>query len=108
MSASKMRAAAEKGDITSFKLGLPSSFKNKADDLMKKKLGKGMNLAASYGSLGHHAGYGYKPIANLNEYEQNQIRDLYVREMIFNINDKVDYVKEDIQGTVKRRVQTMS
>src|SRR5210317_618018 len=23
--------------------------------------------------------------------------------MIFNINDKVDYVKEDIQGTVKRR-----
>ena len=102
MSASKMRTAAEKGDITSFKLGLPSSYKNKADDLMKK-VRKGMNLAASYGSLGHHAGYGYKPIANLNEYEQNQIRDLYVREMIFNINDKVDYVKEDIQGTVKRR-----
>ena len=102
MSASKMRTAAEKGDITSFKLGLPSSYKNKADDLMKK-VRKGMNLAASYGSLGHHAGYGYKPIANLNEYEQNQIRDLYVREMIFNINDKVDYVKEDIKGIVKRR-----
>ena len=102
MSASKMRTAAEKGDITSFKLGLPSSYKNKADDLMKK-VRKGMALAASYGALGHHAGYGYKPIANLNEYEQNQIRDLYVREMIFNINDKVDYIKEDIQGTVKRR-----
>ena len=52
--------------------------------------------------------YGYKPIANLNEYEQNQIRDLYVREMIFNINDKVDYVKEDIQGTKKEEVQIMS
>ncbi len=102
MSASKMRTAAEKGDITSFKLGLPSSYKNKADDLMKK-VRKGMALAASYGALGHHAGYGYKPIANLNEYEQNQIRDLYVRKMIFNINDKVDYIKEDIQGTVKRR-----
>ena len=102
MSASKMRAAAEKGDITSFKLGLPTSFKNKADDLMKK-VRKGMNLAAAYGGLGQVHGVGYKPVANLNEYEQNQIRDLYVREMIFNINDKVDYVKEDIQGTVKRR-----
>ena len=102
MSASKMRTAAEKGDITSFKLGLPSSYKNKADDLMKK-VRKGMNLAAAYGGLGQVHGVGYKPIANLNEYEQNQIRDLYVREMIFNINDKVDYVKEDIQGTVKRR-----
>src|SRR6056300_1559140 len=29
--------------------------------------------------------------------------DLYVREMIFNIGDKVDYVKEDIEGIVKRR-----
>jgi hypothetical protein len=39
----------------------------------------------------------------MKEFEQNQIRDLYVREMIFNIGDKVDYVKEDIQGQVKRR-----
>ena len=44
-----------------------------------------------------------RPIASLEQFEQNQVRDLYVREMIFNINDKVDYVKEDIQGTVKRR-----
>ena len=59
----------------------------------------GMNLAASYGF-----GVGtYRPIASLEQFEQNQIRDLYVREMIFNINDKVDYIKEDIQGTVKRR-----
>ena len=36
-------------------------------------------------------------------FEQEQVRDLYVREMIFNINDKVDYIKEDIQGIVKRR-----
>ena len=32
MNASKMRAAAEKGDLTSFKKGLPSSFRN-ADSL---------------------------------------------------------------------------
>ena len=45
----------------------------------------------------------YRPISYLEQFEQNQVRDLYVREMIFNVNDKVDYVKEDIQGTVKRR-----
>ena len=63
-----------------------------------------MNLAAaSYGGM-MGVGLGtYRPIASLEQFEQNQIRDLYVREMIFNINDKVDYVKEDIQGTVKRR-----
>ena len=102
MSASKMRAAAEKGDVTSFKLGLPASYKSQADNLMKK-VRKGMNLAASYGALGQVHGVSYKPIANLNEYEQQQIRDLYIREMIFNIGDKVDYVKEDIQGKVVRR-----
>jgi len=102
MSASKMRAAAEKGDVTSFKLGLPASYKSQADNLMKK-VRKGMALAASYGALGQVHGVNYKPIANLNEYEQQQIRDLYIREMIFNIGDKVDYVKEDIQGKVVRR-----
>jgi len=102
MSASKMRAAAEKGDVTSFKLGLPASYKSQADNLMKK-VRKGMALAASYGALGQVHGVNYKPIANLNEYEQQQIRDLYIREMIFNIGDKVDYVKEDVQGKVVRR-----
>ena len=87
-----MRAAAEKGDLTSFKKGLPSSFKN-ADGLMKQ-VRRGMNLAAGYGF-----GVGtYRPIASLEQFEQNQIRDLYVREMIFNINDKVDYIKEDINN----------
>ena len=40
----------------------------------------------------------YRPIASLEQFEQNQVRDLYVREMIFNINDKVDYIKEDIHN----------
>ena len=98
MSASKMRAAAAKGDLEAFKKGLPGRSKGDASRIMSQ-VRAGMRLAAGYGF-----GVGtYKPIASLEQFEQNQIRDLYVREMIFNVNDKVDYVKEDIQGTVKRR-----
>ena len=101
MSASKMRAAAEKGDITSFKKGLPNTFRD-ADGLMKQ-VRRGMKLAASYSMMGGPGLGTYRPVASLEGFEQEQVRDLYVREMIFNINDKVDYIKEDIQGTVKRR-----
>ena len=45
----------------------------------------------------------FRPIKTLQEFEQNQIRDLYIREMIFNINDKVKYVKENIDGKVIRK-----
>ena len=100
MSASKMRAAAAKGDLNNFKKGLPRGVD--ADKLMKD-VRKGMKLAASYGGMAH-AGLGtYKPIASLEEFEQQQIRDLYIREMIFNVGDKVNYVKEDFEGIVKRR-----
>ena len=101
MSASKMRAAASKGDLSSFKKGLPNSFRD-ADGLMKQ-VRRGMKLAASYSMMGGPGLGTYRPVASLEGFEQNQVRDLYVREMIFNINDKVDYIKEDIQGTVKRR-----
>ena len=101
MSASKMRAAAEKGDITSFKKGLPNTFRD-ADGLMKQ-VRRGMKLAASYSMMGGPGLGTYRPVASMEGFEQEQVRDLYVREMIFNINDKVDYVKEDISGTVKRR-----
>ena len=101
MSASKMRAAAEKGDITSFKKGLPNTFRD-ADGLMKQ-VRRGMKLAASYSMMGGPGLGTYRPVASMEGFEQEQVRDLYVRDMIFNINDKVDYIKEDIQGTVKRR-----
>jgi phosphopantetheine adenylyltransferase/predicted nucleotidyltransferase len=102
MSASKMRAAAAKGDLEAFKKGLPGSSKGNGDTIMRQ-VRRGMNLAASYGGmLGVGLGT-YRPVASLEQFEQNQIRDLYVREMIFNVNDKVDYVKEDIRGIVKRR-----
>jgi len=100
MSASKMRDAAAKGDLISFKKGIPSSYRN-AEKLMGL-VRKGMNLAASFGGMSA-VGVGARPVVSLEEFEQKQIRDLYVREMIFNVGDKANYVKEDIQGIVKRR-----
>jgi hypothetical protein len=100
MSASKMRAAAAKGDLDTFKKGLPTGVE--ALRIMND-VRKGMRLAASTGSVGAFLGYREKPIASMEQFEQQQIRDLYIREMIFNIGDKVDYIKEDVQGTVKRR-----
>ena len=95
MSASKMRAAAAKGDLKSFEKGLPRGVN--ADALMKK-VRRGMNLAANYLHMRN-----LKPIASLEEFEQQQIRDLYIREQIFNIGDTVDYIKEDIQGKIVRK-----
>ena len=99
MSASKMRAAAAKGDLNSFKKGLPKGVD--AESIMKQ-VRKGMRLAASFGGMSA-VGTGARPIKSLEAFEQQQIRDLYIREMIFNIGDEVDYVKEDIQGKVVRR-----
>jgi hypothetical protein len=96
MSASKMRDAASKDDFNTFKKGVPSSYRN-ADDLFKD-VRKGMNLAASYTYASN-----YRPVKSLQEFEQNQIRDLYIREMIFNIGDKVKYIKEDMDGKVIRK-----
>jgi len=95
MSASKMRAAAAKGDLDSFRKGLPSGVD--AENIMKS-VRKGMRLAANYIYQRN-----VKPIASMEEFEQQQLRDLYIRDMIFNINDKVDYVKEDVQGKVVRK-----
>ena len=92
MSASKMRDAVAKNDINSFKRGLPSGF-NDVQGLFND-IRKGMNL-----TLEHNE----RKIPSLEEFEQQQIRDLYVREMIFNIGDKVNYVTEDIEGKVVRR-----
>jgi len=99
MSASKMRAAAAKGNLNDFKKGLP---RNVDAEKLMKDVRKGMNLAASFGGQ-MQVGVGARPIATLEEFEQQQIRDLYIRDMIFNIDDEVDYVKEDVQGKVVRK-----
>ena len=99
MSASKMRAAAAKGDLTNFQKGLPRGVN--ASDLMKD-VRRGMKLAASFGGMSA-VGTGHRPIASLEEFEQQQIRDLYIREQIFNIGDTAKYVKEDMEGKIVRR-----
>jgi hypothetical protein len=105
MSASKMRAAVKNDDFETFAKGLPPSYKG-AQELFKA-VATGMRVSYNRkklaASVNHHMGYNFKPIASLEEFEQNQIRDMYIREMIFNLNDKVNYVKEDVQGVVKRR-----
>ena len=57
-----------------------------------------MNLSANYIYQKN-----VKPVASLEEFEQQQIRDLYIRDQIFNIGDEVDYVKEDIRGSTKKK-----
>ena len=94
MSASKMRDAASKDDINAFKRGLPSGFRD-VDGLFKA-VRKGMGLKEEYNSTP-------KSIMTLQQFEQKQVRDLYVREMIFNIGDQVKYLKEDKEGKVVRR-----
>ena len=96
MSASKMRDAASKDDYNTFKKGVPTGYRN-ADDLFKD-VRKGMRLADNYSYETN-----YRPIKSLQEFEQNQIRDLYIREMIFNIGDQIKYIKEDIDGKVIRK-----
>ena len=95
MSASKMRAAASKNDLDSFRKGLPRGVDAGA---IMKQVRKGMNLSANYIYMKKT-----QPIASLEEFEQQQIRDLYIRDQIFNIGDEVDYVKEDIKGKVQRK-----
>ena len=98
MSASKMRAAAKANDLKSFEKGLPNF---RGVEKLFKDVRKGMNLAASYTTgMGH---MNYRPIASLEQFEQKQIRDMYIREMLFNVGDKVENVHEDIIGVVTRR-----
>ena len=110
MSASKMRDAASKNDSASFKRGLPMSFRDK--DGLFKLVRKGMNLENMSG-----AGLGtYAPSADINPtrkkktpkvivegFNQWQIRDLYIREQLFNINDIVEDTEQSVEGKVIRR-----
>ncbi len=96
MSASKMRDAASKDDLQTFKKGLPTGYRNATD--LFKDVRKGMRLVASM-----EYDTNFRPVKTLQEFEQNQIRDMYIREQIFNIGDKVKYIKEDINGKVIRK-----
>ena len=104
MSASKMRAAVAQGDLKSFEKGLPRGFRD--EKALFRDVAVGMRVdwrKALAASRDHYLGYKNKPIASLESFEKKQLRDLYIREVIFNINDKVHYVKEDIHGKIVRR-----
>ena len=107
MSASKMRKAVAQGDLKSFEKGLPRGFRGEKD--LFRDVAKGMRidwkqaLAANYGMRNHYFGYQYKPVASLEDFDKKQLRDLYIREVIFNIGDKVHYVTEDVHGKIVRR-----
>jgi len=98
MSASKMRAAASANDLQAFKRGLPAGVN--ASDLMKD-VRKGMRIAASIEY--HFDRTSDTRMLTMEEFDQQQIRDLYLRDMIFNLGEKVDYTKQNIQGIVKRK-----
>ena len=104
MSASKMRKAVAQGDLKSFEKGLPRGFRGEKDLFRDVAVGMRVDFKkALAASRNHYFGYQYKPVASLEAFEKKQLRDLYIREVIFNINDKVHYVKEDIHGKIVRR-----
>ena len=98
MSASKMRDAAKNDDFASFKKGLPTSFRDK--ERLYGLVRKGMNLQANMQSHGLGT---LKPMSSVESFTQWQIRDLYIREQLFNINDIVEDQDQDVQGKVIRR-----
>jgi len=104
MSASKMRKAVAQGDMKSFEKGLPRGFRGEKD--LFRDVAKGMRVdwkKALAASRDHYLGYQYKPVASLEDFDKKQLRDLYIREVIFNIGDKVHYVTEDVHGKIVRR-----
>jgi len=104
MSASKMRQAVAQGDIKSFEKGLPRGFRDVKGLFRDVAVGMRVDFKqALAANTNNHFGYSFKPVASLEAFEKKQLRDLYIREVIFNINDKVHYVKEDIHGKIVRR-----
>ena len=67
---------------------MPRGFRGEKD--LFRDVAKGMRidwkqaLAANYGMRNHYFGYQYKPVASLEDFDKKQLRDLYIREVIFN------------------------
>ena len=75
MSASKMRAAAVKGDYATFKKGLPSSVRDIDGKLLMNEIRQGMGLDA---------------IKEQVKFDVDTVREQYFRKEIFNIGDFVE------------------
>lgn len=100
MSASKLREYVKKGDLKNFKRGVPGNLSDKEIKELFFDIRKGMGLSI-------HLAADFEPIDNklktLQEFEAQQVRDLYIREMIFNLGEQVHNVNLDIKGKVIRR-----
>ena len=99
MSASKLREYVKRGDFKNFKRGIPGNLSDKQlKDLffdVRKGMGLSIRLAAEVETN--------NKLKTLKEFETQQVRDLYLREMIFNINEQAHNIKLDIKGKVVRR-----
>ena len=89
MSASKMRAAASKGDFTSFSQGLPKTFSNADAKNLFNTVRKGMGLKEQKE---------YKNHIQLNPISET--REQYVSGNLYNIGDKVIVKESDEVGEV--------
>jgi hypothetical protein len=100
MSASKLRDYARRGDLKNFKRGVPGNLSEKEKNELFFDVRKGMGLSVSLAA-------DFEPKENklktLQEFETQQVRDLYIREVIFNIGEQVKNNKLEIEGKVIRR-----
>ena len=100
MSASKLRDYARRGDLKNFKRGIPGGLPEKEKNELFFDVRKGMGLSISLAA-------DFEPkvdkLKTLQEFETQQVRDLYIREMIFNIGEQVNNTKLDVKGKVIRR-----
>ena len=105
MSSSKMRDAAIKKDLKSFKLGLPRTLTDRDAQALFQMVRKGMALAATNNPVTRLDGpaFGMKPIASMEEYEKAEARDDYIRENLYNTGDYVENIKTNAQGVIVRR-----
>jgi len=104
ISASKLRTYAHNGDFKSFEKGVPNTLTKKEKQSLFNSVRKGMNLKElDESDWDAYGGYDLKPIASLEQFEIQQIRDLYIREMIFNIGEQVHNVHLEVKGKVVRR-----
>jgi cytidyltransferase-like protein len=99
MSASKLRNYASRGDLKNFKRGIPGNLTEKQKNELFFDVRKGMGLSVSLAAE-------YEPTEmpkTLQQFETQQVRDLYIREMIFNIGEQAHNVNLDVKGKVVRR-----
>ena len=89
MSASKMRDAAKNNDLKSFTLGVKGLLSDKDIKDLYNSVRKGMGIREG--------------IESFADYLNNDIREDYIKDKIFNIGDMVENIENGTSGMVIRR-----